>query len=233
MRHKQPGTPDSDLYDIVKGYEFAGMISIRDPSSGQIIKKPAKDFLVQNSVRRFEEGVIHIPIDELILPKQLFNYIVGRVSNTGQRIYAQSNPSIGDHRLDAFNLALIGYKLEMSDFSLEADMVTNVRYAGKYPGELYKPPTPEGIIPAFDIQYPEGYMKYNLDDGRGKRSNLDSNKETILGGYIEVGKPVVGGIMKQMRPGFMDDTEHLHRKSSSVQATRRRMISGPVKRGNV
>jgi hypothetical protein len=52
-----------------------------------------------------------------MLHRQLGNYIVKSRSIAGRPVYGVIEKKLGDHKVDALNLALIAYKLEMSDFA--------------------------------------------------------------------------------------------------------------------
>lgn len=114
-------TPDqgyqSRLYEILKPYNFSSKVEIKDPASGLLVKKDSKPFMVENSVRRFEENNIEISSHDYLLIKQLGNYIIKSRSQNGRPIYSAVDKKVGDHRLDAVNLALVAFKLELSDFS--------------------------------------------------------------------------------------------------------------------
>tara|TARA_Y100000310_G_C20685627_1_gene818748 strand:- start:1151 stop:3142 length:1992 start_codon:yes stop_codon:yes gene_type:complete len=112
------GHPDARLAHIVHAYVFGSSIEIRDPFSKQLVKKNAKAFLVENSVRRFEQQDFRYPKKEEkeLYTKSLLGYIVKNISLAGVPIYQQENEAAGDHFLDAVNLALVAFTLEKTDF---------------------------------------------------------------------------------------------------------------------
>jgi len=114
----EPGTPDAKIYERIRAYNFSSKLDLFDPASGAPIKKEAKPFMVENAVRRFEEGTIMISGYDITLIRQLQNYIVNHSSKTGRPTYDVLDKNLGDHRLDAFMLSLVGFKLEMSKFGL-------------------------------------------------------------------------------------------------------------------
>ena len=116
MATKHPGDPACALSKILKAYNFSSKIDARDPMTKRKIKKLAKPFLVENAVRFFEERRIKISAWDMILRNQLENYIIKHRSVAGVPVYGLTEERVGDHRLDAFMLALVGYKLEMSSF---------------------------------------------------------------------------------------------------------------------
>ena len=109
--------PACRLKDIVKTYNFSSKIEIIDPVTKRPIKKPAKPFLVENAVRRFEERTIEISSFDSLLKKQLENYIIHHYTQSNVPVYGVLDENVGDHRLDALMLALVGYKLETSFFA--------------------------------------------------------------------------------------------------------------------
>lgn len=113
---KNPNDPAVRLQDIVKTFDFGSSIEIYDPLTQQPIKKRAKVFMVENAVRRFEEGAVFISEHDPILRAQLENYIIKNRSPNGVPTYGLREPKVGDHRLDAFMLSHVAFKLEKSDF---------------------------------------------------------------------------------------------------------------------
>ena len=114
---KDPGDPGARIRDIIRSYNFSSKIEVYDPLTQEPIKKHAKPFLVENAVRRFEEGTIKISAYDAVLRSQLENYIIEHRTTAGVPVYSLTEKRVGDHRLDAFMLSLIPYKLEMSLFS--------------------------------------------------------------------------------------------------------------------
>jgi replicative DNA helicase len=112
-----PNHPDSRLRTIVKGFDFGGTQEIYDIFTKQPVKKPAKPFLVENSVRRFESLQFKYPKADKNYTDQLLGYIIDRVSVTGRPVYEAQNDTVGDHFIDAVNLALIAFTLEKSKFA--------------------------------------------------------------------------------------------------------------------
>jgi len=110
-----PSDPDVKLKDIVKGINFSSKVDVRDPITRQPDRKDMKQFLVQNAVRRVEDATVRIPSTDKELIGQLLNYIILRRSATGKPIYSPNSTKIGDHLLDAFMLALLGFTLEYGD----------------------------------------------------------------------------------------------------------------------
>jgi hypothetical protein len=116
LKSEGPNSPNARLRETVKAYDFGGKVEIRDLFTKQPIQKKAKPFLVENSVRRFEQGMFKYPKSDWAFTKALLGYIVKRVSTTGVPIYEEQNEDVGDHWLDAVNLALVAFTLEKTDF---------------------------------------------------------------------------------------------------------------------
>lgn len=111
LRDNGPNHQDSKLR-FAKSFDFGSNLEVRDPFTKEMVKKPAKPFLVENSVRRFENGQIKYPESDVQYSAQLSNYIIDRVTTSGRPVYKTQNENIGDHFLDAVNLALISFTLE-------------------------------------------------------------------------------------------------------------------------
>lgn len=111
--NRGPRHPDAKIKDILKKYDFGSSLEVFDFWSKNKIKKDAKAFMVESAVRRFETGDILIPRGDALLERQMLNYIVDHVSQNGRTVYKSDDPvNIGDHLLDSFMLAIVGYILE-------------------------------------------------------------------------------------------------------------------------
>ncbi|MBW1802319.1 MAG: terminase family protein, partial [Deltaproteobacteria bacterium] len=131
LRTKGPNHPDARLRNIVKGYDFGSSIEIRDLFTKQAIKKPAKPFLVETSVRRFEQQQMRYPASDEKYTAQLLGYVIQRVSITGRPVFEQQNEKAGDHLLDAVNLALVAFALEKSEFGKPTYM-QHIAFGGQF-----------------------------------------------------------------------------------------------------
>lgn len=98
--------PDVKLVKMEQ-VEFGSVLEIRDPiKPKEVLKKKTKQFIVDNTLRYFEEDRIaldDIEDNELIL--QLKNYAIVKQTQTGY-VYKPRDKKIGDHDLDAFMIAL-------------------------------------------------------------------------------------------------------------------------------
>lgn len=106
------------LYDILKPFNFSQNVILKDPVTNVDIKKPGKLFLVENAVRTLEDSLFKFPVSDEVLRKQFLNYVTLKENEqTGKPVYGMENRKIGDHRLDAFMLALAALTLEESVYS--------------------------------------------------------------------------------------------------------------------
>lgn len=112
---------DAKLKDI-KGINMSSKIEVFDPLTQLPKKQMIKPYMVNNAVRRFERGQMEISAynDETLF-KQLLGYNVAKISASGVPVYEPGGD--GDHDLDAFMLSLLGFALEMSEF-------TSVKFSG-------------------------------------------------------------------------------------------------------
>jgi hypothetical protein len=125
-----PKHADAQLAQIVKPYEFGGKIETYDLFTKQPIGKPAKPFLIENMVRRFETHTIHFPKSDKKLIDALQGYIVKRTSQAGAPMYEQQNEAAGDHLIDAMGLALVAFTMEKSEFGKPV-LQTGVGFTGR------------------------------------------------------------------------------------------------------
>jgi replicative DNA helicase len=128
---RQGGGPDARLAKIVKGYEFGGSIEIKDLFTKQPSKKPAKPFLVESSVRCFEDGRIRYPKSDKKLTAQLEGYYIIRLTESGVPKYGFLDEAVGDHDVDALNLAIVAFALESGEFG-KSTFISTVEIAGQF-----------------------------------------------------------------------------------------------------
>lgn len=167
---------DARLMYIVKAYDFGSKVKFRD-FQGREVKKPAKPFMVENSVRRFELGEISISRHDLDLQKQLDNYVVKRRNPiTGAPVYGTKNAKIGDHKVDAFHLALVAVRLELPSLNsrevvnLDANNMVHVANALNRTGGAVNESLPGGIIPrALNHERDTGSPFVKINDGPSVR----------------------------------------------------------------
>lgn len=105
----------ANLLKTLKKYDSGSNIKVKDPITKEDIKKQAKSFMVNAAVRLFEQKKIEISAHDNILEKQLRNYIIERISSTGNPVYGLEESKVLDHRLDAMNLACVAFQLECND----------------------------------------------------------------------------------------------------------------------
>jgi len=106
------------LSDRLVAFNFSKNVILKDPITGQDIKKAGKHFLVENAVRTLEDGLFKFPSSDETLKKQLSNYVIlRRQASTNKPVYGMENERIGDHRLDAMMLALAALSLQESIYS--------------------------------------------------------------------------------------------------------------------
>lgn len=122
LRSKPNKTPMDEatvrLNDILVAFNFSSNVILKDPVTGEDIKKAGKHFLVENAARTFEDDLFKFPASDETLKKQLLNYVILRRSpTTNKPIFGMENQKIGDHRLDAMMLALAALSLEESVYS--------------------------------------------------------------------------------------------------------------------
>lgn len=108
------GHPDIRLSEIV-GVNFSSKVEVLPPDGGEPIKKDMKTYLVENSVRLLERDVVKFDkVYDKSLMEQMRNYVILRRSPSGKPIYGTTDTKVGDHDLDAFMLALLGWSMEYS-----------------------------------------------------------------------------------------------------------------------
>jgi len=144
--HPNEGT---DYRNKVKPITMNQNIEIRDPVTGQMIKKPIKQFMVDNAARSLENQMCLVPRTEdtatRIVPKevafaniglaqQMREFKIMRYAPSGMPTYSQDY----EHTLTAWMLALMGHLLEYSDIN-QMNLVSNIAYSEGMASAHYKP----------------------------------------------------------------------------------------------
>lgn len=105
--------PDSGLLNKVKRIHFSESVEIRDPGTREVDKKDAKNFMInQTSILMDRDQIIVSPFDDMVW-KQMMDYQVIRISQTGKPVYTSEN----EHALDAFMLTIMGFTLEFPNIT--------------------------------------------------------------------------------------------------------------------
>lgn len=139
---KGPVHPDSRLPHVLKQYDFGSRVETRDIFSGTPMKKDAKPFLVESTVRRFETSDIEIPESDVSLEGQLLGYVIDRITPTGRPVYRASDETVGDHLLDAVMLSIVAFVLEASPIG-KPNYGNGILFSG-YFGQRMDPPIHQG-----------------------------------------------------------------------------------------
>ena len=217
---KGAGHPDSRLKDIVKPYSFGGSIEIHDLITKQPIKKPAKPFLVENTVRKFEHGVFKYPKSDENFTKQLLGYVIDRVNQSGTPVYKAMDETVGDHDLDAVMLALVAFTLETTDFG-KPKFSIDFAFSGKIGEKVEAQDLPGWVKVKSDRKVDEG-AKHRPDLKRAE--GFENEKKPIFS--TSQGLPAknttrdTGGVKLWTWPGFSRDEP---RPTSSVRSVRNGM----------
>jgi hypothetical protein len=111
-----PDHPDIKLAELV-GINFSSKLEVRDVITGQEEKRDMKTYMVENAVRYLERQMFVFDEDyDKDLMAQMGNYIIKSRSPTGRPTFTAEDARIGDHDLDAFMLAVLGFSMEYSQF---------------------------------------------------------------------------------------------------------------------
>lgn len=103
--------PNSGLKNKVVGYQFKQVIDVPNPVRKTFTKEPLKPFMVNSLVKVFEDHrIILSPFDD-ILHKQLVDYVVDRVTQSGIPVYTSKN----EHFVDALGLAYLAMVLKFPE----------------------------------------------------------------------------------------------------------------------
>jgi len=231
------------LVDRLKAFNFSQKVTLRSPIDQVEFDKTGKEFLVENTIRVFEEKRIWFPEEDKVLKDQLLNYVIlRRHASNNKPVYGPSSDRIGDHRLDALMLALAGLFLEKSLYSPNtgADsrpgLLTRVMLeqraknfnTGVSAMDLVKKLQNVHMSSmVFSIQgdrSPESRKLLGQEQKTGREQFLAAKKRgDFMSREPESAYSVLESRMKQQK-GYDDDTEHLYQKepSSSFGVIRKR-----------
>jgi hypothetical protein len=211
QRTKDGDRDTARLLDILKKYDAGSSLKIKDPITGQEVRSPAKPFMVNASVRMFEQKRITISANDQVLEKQLRNYIIDRMTPTKVPVYGLANPTVGDHRLDALNLALVAFQLEFNDLHT-VNVLTTVAAV----------PDPRTKT----THMREDTKLYNKEHQPSDRRLEEVNRNSVFG-IMPARLDTVRSTVKTNRPGWETDQEP-ERWQQYLQRKRNR---GTVSRG--
>ena len=119
---------DARLANIV-GINSSSNVEVIDPTTGEKVKKPMKPFMVENAVRRFEQGIVQFSLYDEELYQQLIGYSIEKVNASGKPVYA-AGPH-GDHDLDALILSLLAFQMETSEF-MKPEFNATITFSGNF-----------------------------------------------------------------------------------------------------
>lgn len=103
--------PESGLKGKVKGWSFANKIEVMDPITKEVVRQPMKPFMVnQLQILIERNNLILSPYDNVLL-KQLMDYEVDKITESGMPKYTSEN----EHFVDALGLANLALVLEFKD----------------------------------------------------------------------------------------------------------------------
>ena len=156
--------PDAKIPHILKQYDFGSRIDTRDIFTGMPLKKDAKPFLVETTVRRFEAQDFEFPSSDNNLEAQLLGYIIDRITPTGRPVYRASDEVAGDHLLDAVMLSIVAFVLEATPIGrpiIERDLVFSGFFGEKREAEIH---------PGDTVVYPDTKYKNEQERDRHRPS---------------------------------------------------------------
>ena len=116
--------PSTNLHNKVKRIQFAEKIEVPDAANRTTRMEPVKPFMVNQLVMAFERGrIILSPYDE-VLHKQLVDYEVERITQSGVPVYTSKN----EHFIDALGLAYLAF---VQNFPIITQAVKEIEVSSK------------------------------------------------------------------------------------------------------
>lgn len=203
IRKNGKNSPDAVFTRIFKKYQFGGSIETRDPFTKQPVKKQGKAFLVENSVRRFEQSIIKYPRSDEKYTAALHGYIIKSISQAGVPIYKEENETAGDHFLDAVNLALVGFMLEKTEFG-NPNFSTDIARTGPLglSEALPSDKQPQDRTAEISSVNPTSSQAPPSRQMPGRTNRIIEEQPSIPGAHLQVDKT---GVRLWAHPGFERD----------------------------
>lgn len=169
------------------------MFEIVDPATKEIDKKDAKNFMVnQTSILLERDQIVLSPFDDMVW-KQMMDYQVIRITQSGRPQYTSEN----EHALDCLMLTMLGFTLEFPELvqilekahyarraiskktgiedSVRDKLFNNEREVFNSNKSTYKPEAKDD--PAWRLQ------KVTLGYSRKKSSNVYNRSSRNIGGF--------------------------------------------------
>lgn len=97
--------PETGLQRKVKRIQFKMAIEVTDPVTGEVDKKNAKHFMVNQTAMLLERDRIALSAFDDMIWKQMMDYSVVKFTAGGDPVYTSEN----EHALDAFMLCILGF----------------------------------------------------------------------------------------------------------------------------
>lgn len=160
--------PESGLKNKVKGFQFKNNLEIVDPITRVKTKEPMKPFMVNQLVLAFDrERIVLSPFDD-VLHKQLVDYEVERISQSGMPVYTSEN----EHYVDALGLAHLAFVLEfprLTGIIQEPQFATKIEHTNVSLGQKRVMSAFSEISQPFSNPWNNRSSKNDDDDLRGDK----------------------------------------------------------------
>jgi replicative DNA helicase len=160
LETKDPDDPNYKLQEKIRRVNFSQGIEIIDPASKQPEKRRIKPEMVNRLVNEFDQGnMIMSPYDDEI-KSQLENYVVEKITASGEPKYT----SINEHIVDGLMLAVWGLHQEFGNKPIK---LFNAGYIDGPIGQRYKKLRPDAVDNFERVDYlaaPDEIDRDNLED---------------------------------------------------------------------
>lgn len=184
--------PDLKLANVVP-VNFSSTLELRDILTGEIRKKYFKNFIVETTKRALEKGMISLSNNLSVdIANQMKTYSVKSRQANGREIYEAKDPSIGDHDLDAFMIALTAIYMNQEQV-LDARVMTDntILPLEKRGSETYNQ---EAKIEKRRYSEDDNYSpRRRLPDGIKRRSDITGRSPYSRGMFNRSGKTSIVG----------------------------------------
>jgi len=150
-----PHDPAYLLHKRVKGIHFGESREIRDPGTGEMVKKPIKPWMVTQTVILLERDRLVLNKNDDEMWKQMENYRVEKVSVDGRPTYT----SVNEHSVDALMLCALAIAEQLPD---------HIKFVQKYEPTRKMTVAPPIVAPVIPIT--RGPRDINVDDAYAKAS---------------------------------------------------------------
>lgn len=137
--------PHTRLHKKVRRVQFSMNVEVPDPITGEIDKKKAKHFMVNQTSMLLERDRIMLSAFDNMIWQQFMDYRVVKITQAGDPVYTSEN----EHALDALMLCVLGFAIHHPNITktmIEFKPATHVGTIQHHEGNMERMISGEGDV---------------------------------------------------------------------------------------